>query len=120
MNTTKFLTIITFIITIFGCTKEKYSGQYPLSDELKFLLPIANTNTYENNDSIINIMTLSYTDNYYFNDNWDSDEGGFGRIIEYTGDFETQIKNYSSDLFNINYRIFVDIIWRFTTRCFRY
>ena len=91
-----------------GCTKEKYSGEFSLSDELKFLLPTENTYQYYSNDSVLNLMSLSYTDNYYFNDTWDSDDGGFARIIEYTGDFEAYIKNYTSDLFNINYRIFVD------------
>jgi len=100
---------VVFLITLFvGCTKDKYSGEFPLSDELKFLLPASDISTYINNDSIINTVTLSFIDNYYFSDTWDTDDGGVGGIIEYTGDFETYIKNYTSDLFNINYRIFVD------------
>ena len=91
-----------------SCTKEKYSGEFPLSDELKFLLPADNTYQYYSNDSVLNLISLSFTDTYYFKDTWDSDDGGYGSIIEYTGDFETQIKNYTSDLFDINYRVFVD------------
>jgi len=101
--------VFLLIILLSGCTKERYSGEFPLSDELKFLLPVDSTYRYYSNDSVINLMSLSFTDNYYFNDKWDSDDGGFGRIIEYTGDFETKVKNYTSDLFNINYRIFVDM-----------
>lgn len=104
-----YLSFLLLIILFSGCTKEKYSGEYPLSDELKFLLPANNICQYCSNDSVINLMSLSYTDNYYFNNSWDSDDGGFGRNIEYTGDFETNVKNYTSDLFNINYRIFVDM-----------
>jgi len=102
-----FFLVFLLIILLSGCRKERYSGQYPLSDELKFLLPIDSICQY-NNDSIINLMTLSFTDNYYFNDTWDTDDGGLTGIIYYTGDFETKIKHYTSDLFNINYKIFVD------------
>lgn len=104
-----YLSFLLLIILFSGCTKEKYSGKFPLSDELKFLLPADNTYQYYSNDSVLNLMSLSFTDTYYFNDTWDSDDGGFGRIIEYTGDFETNVKNYTSDLFNIDYRIFVDM-----------
>jgi hypothetical protein len=105
----KFYLFLVFLLVVIlsGCKKERYSGQYPLSDELKFLLPIDSTCQY-NNDSIINLITLSFTDNYYFNDTWDTDDGGLTGIIYYTGDFETYIKYYTSDLFNINYKIFVD------------
>jgi hypothetical protein len=100
--------VFLLIVILSGCKKERYSGQYPLSDELKFLLPLDSTCSYKNNDSIFNFMTLSFIDNYYFSDTWDTDDGGLNRIIYYTGDFETYIKYYTSDLFNINYKIFVD------------
>ena len=103
-----YLSFLLLIILFLSCTKEKYSGEFPLSDELKFLLPADNTYQYYSNDSVLNLISLSFTDTYYFKDTWDSDDGGYGSIIEYTGDFETQIKNYTSDLFDINYRVFVD------------
>lgn len=97
--------LVVFLIALFaGCTKDEYSGEFSLSDELKFLLPADSTFNYYRNDSIVNTMFLSSTDNYYFKDVWDSDDGG----VEYTGNFEVCIKNYTSDLYNINYRIFVD------------
>ena len=74
------ISVFLLIVILSGCKKERYSGQYPLSDELKFLLPIDSTCQY-NNDSIINLMTLSFTDNYYFSDTWDTDDGGLTGII---------------------------------------
>lgn len=102
--------IITFLLLVllWSCTKVRYEDKYPLSDELIFLLPTDSNYIYRNNDSVISLMTLSFTDNYYFRDTWDRDDGGWGRTIQYDGDFETYIKYYSSDLFDISYNIFVD------------
>lgn len=102
-----FSLIIICIVTFLGCTKEKFTGEYSLSDELIFLLPSESSCNYISSDSILNEMTHSFTDNYYFRDTWDTDDGGMG-IIYYTGDFESYTKFYSSHLFDIKYEIFVD------------
>lgn len=102
----QFLAIL-FMFILLGCSKEKYSGKYSLSDELKFILPVEDTYLYYNNDSIGCSMNLSSTDNFYFNDSWDDDDGGY-RIIYYTGDFEVYNRRYTADLFNIYYSIHVD------------
>ncbi len=105
----KSLIIYIFIVVVIlsGCTKEKFTGEYSLSDELIFLLPSESGCNYISSDSILNEMTHSFTDNYYFRDTWDTDDGGMG-IIYYTGDFESYTKFYSSHLFDIKYEIFVD------------
>ncbi len=100
--------IFLLLVLLLGCTKVKYDGKFPLSDELIFLLPADSNYNYSNGDSVISLMTLSFTDNYYFRDTWDTDDGGWGTIIQYDGDFETYIKYYSSYLFGITYNIFVD------------
>ncbi len=102
--------IMTFLLLVLllGCTKVRYNDRFSLSDELIFLLPADSNYQYNNSDSVINLMTLSFTDNYYFRDTWDRDDGGWGRTIQYDADFETYIKYYSSDFFDISYNIFVD------------
>lgn len=103
-----FFTILVLFILL-ACSKEKYSGMYPLSDELKFLLPIERTYNYYSTDSVNCLMNLSDANYFYMNERrWDSDDGGVGQTIYYTGDFEANNLKYTSDLFSINYFIYVD------------
>jgi hypothetical protein len=94
--------IIGFLFLLTACNKDEFYGEFPLGDELRFILPQSDTLNYFNADSTLNKLVFDASENYFYRDVYDED----GRTT-YTADFEIYTKYYTSPSFNLYYYLYV-------------
>jgi hypothetical protein len=101
------LVIFIILFAYTSCTKKEYSGEFPLEEFSKQILPDTNKIVYESTLGIVDTLNLYSERNYFVNDIWETDGGSY--TVEYYGDFEHIIKNYKSNEFTLNYHLYVEV-----------
>jgi hypothetical protein len=99
--------VVTSIFCI-SCNRQKYSGEFPLEQFSKELLPEAEEIHFINSLGDTNILLLDTEDNYFENEVWETEPNLFRGITEFRGDFENLKKSYHSNSFRISYHLYVN------------
>jgi len=97
-----YLSVIFFIV-LTSCKKEKFYGEFPLSNELRFILPESDTLDYYRTDSVINLLAFDSSENFFYRDEYDKDGS-----VTYLADFEIYTQYHTSTAFNIYYYLYVN------------
>lgn len=102
----KITSIIIILIVAISCTKNEYSGEFPINEFSKQLLPQTDEIYLKSNTGISDTLYLNHESNYFENKIWEGDGGSYN--VHYYGDFEHIIKKYSSNNLRLNYHLYIE------------